>query len=150
MNKISRKAEDYLETIYVIHRAKGYLKVRDIAGRMGVKPPSVVEMLRRLEEAGFVDYEKHGGITLTNKGMEIGRSTARKHETFRKLLTFIGLPEKTASDDACEMEHHLHSETIAHFVDFVDYLENSEEGKRCRKEFIEYLKVNELKKEIKD
>ncbi|MBD3209939.1 MarR family transcriptional regulator [Candidatus Micrarchaeota archaeon] len=146
MEKISRKIEDYLECIYLIQKEKGYLRVKDIARKMKVKPPSVVEMLRRLQSQGFVRYERHGALLLTKKGAALGRNTAEKHETFRKLLVFIGLPEETASEDACEMEHHLHPETISHFIDFVDYLENSEEGKKHRKNFLEYSKINEMKR----
>lgn len=145
MKKVSRKVEDYLETLYLIQKKKGYLKVRDIAAAMDVKPPSVVEMLRKLGTADLVSYEKYGAITLTKKGMEIGKNTVEKHETFRKFLTFIGLPEKTASDDACEMEHHLHPETITQFIEFVGYLENSKEGKKCREEFIRYIRTRDLK-----
>jgi len=143
MKKASRKVEDYLETLYLIQKKKGYLKVRDIAAAMDVKPPSVVEMLRKLEDAELVDYERYGAITLTKKGIEIGKNTAEKHETFRKFLIFIGLPEKTASDDACEMEHHLHPETISQFIEFVGYLESSKEGKKCRDEFLRYIETRE-------
>lgn len=150
MEKISRKVEDYLETIYLLQKEKGYLKIRDIADAMGVRPPSVVEMLQRLEAAGFVVYEKYNTIKMTKKGMSIGEKTAKKHEIFRKLLAFIGLDEKIASEDACEMEHHLHRATIMHFNYFVEYLETSKQGEKCRKEFMEYLKVKELKKKIRD
>ena len=48
-------AEEYLETILYLTRDGRRAKTRDIAGAMGVKPPSVSEMLLKLRDEGFVD-----------------------------------------------------------------------------------------------
>ncbi|HNY34763.1 MAG TPA: metal-dependent transcriptional regulator, partial [Methanothrix soehngenii] len=38
---LSRKAEDYLEAVYVISQEKGHVRIRDICKELGTKPPSV-------------------------------------------------------------------------------------------------------------
>lgn len=144
---LSRKIEDYLENIFWIHEQKGYIKVKDIADAMKVKPPSVVEMLKRLHELDLIKYIPHGGITFTKKGYIIGKNTAKSHEIFVKLLTFLGLSEKTAKKDACELEHHLTPETAEAFLNFVEFL-NTKQGNNCKAEFEEYLKIKELKKTL--
>ena len=42
--ELSRKAEDYMEAIFIISKEKGYAKIKDVALSLRVKPPSVVEM----------------------------------------------------------------------------------------------------------
>ena len=69
---LSRRAEDYLEAIINIAEQKGVVRVKDIAKALGVKPSSVVSMVRRLNDMGLVEYRKHDGIWLTKQGAEIG------------------------------------------------------------------------------
>lgn len=50
--------EDYLETIFNLEIDKKVVRVKDIAGRLKVKMPSVTSMLKTLSERGLVNYEK--------------------------------------------------------------------------------------------
>ena len=43
------KTEDYLEAMLELTREKGYIRVKDIADKLGVRPPSVTEMLKKLD-----------------------------------------------------------------------------------------------------
>lgn len=52
-------------------------------------------------------YEVH----LTEKGMQIAKETYERHDTFWRLLTGLGVDEKTAASDACEMEHAVSAES---------------------------------------
>ena len=72
---LSRRAEDYLEAIINIAEQKGVVRVKDLAKALGVKPSSVVSMVRRLNDMGLVEYRKHDGIWLTEQGAEIGKSS---------------------------------------------------------------------------
>ena len=56
-SEISGRAEDYLRSIYEIVERKGFARVRDIARELNVKPSSVVEMLKKLQEMNLVIYE---------------------------------------------------------------------------------------------
>lgn len=79
---LSRKTEDYLEVIYNIIEKKGYARVKDIALELKVSSPSVTEMMRKLNERGFIVYEKYGGITLTDKGRKIAEGVKKRHVIF--------------------------------------------------------------------
>ena len=46
-------------------------------------------------------YEIH----LTVKGRRVAEDVYERHDTFRRLLMSLGVDEKTAAADACEMEH---------------------------------------------
>jgi DtxR family Mn-dependent transcriptional regulator len=56
--KISSKAEDYLRAIYEIVAQKGFVRIKDIARELEVKPPTVVEMMKKLDAKALVRYEK--------------------------------------------------------------------------------------------
>jgi len=119
---LSRKAEDYLEAIVNITEKKGVARVKDIANALGVKPPSVVDMLKRLSEMGLVEYRKHEGVRPTKKGAEIGKIIAERHRAIRRLLEILRVPPEIANEDACVMEHELHPKTIEQIKKLVDFV----------------------------
>lgn len=63
----SSRMEDYLEIIGELVELKGYATTLDISRYMNVSAPSVTKMLQRLDEGGFLEYEKYHGINLTKK-----------------------------------------------------------------------------------
>jgi len=122
---LSRKAEDYLEAILNIAEKKGYAKVKDIALALDVKPSSVVEMVKRLNDRGFLDYRKYDGVTLTPKGEEIGRAVWGRHTTIRAFLEIIKVPQEIADKDACIIEHELEAKTIQQIKNLVEFVKTA-------------------------
>ena len=116
----SRNREDYLEAIYGLIRSNGHARTKDIAAELNVKSPSVTGMLSKLDRDGFVNYEKYSGIWLTKKGKERALDIKRRHETFKRFLVSIGVPERIAEKDACTMEHSLHKKTIEQMKKLVE------------------------------
>jgi len=119
---LSRRSEDYLRGLYEIIEGKGYARIRDVAREVGVQPSSAVEMMKKLDRMGLVRYEKYGGVTLTPEGEEIARAIRERHETFKKFLEIILVPEKVALKDAHVLEHRLDPRTILQFTRFVDFI----------------------------
>ena len=97
---ISSKAEDYLRAIYEIVNQKGFVRIKDIARELDVKPPTVVEMMKKLDDKRLVTYEKYGGITLTERGKQIAELIENRHETFKNFLEILLVPKDTALKDA--------------------------------------------------
>lgn len=119
---VSGRVEDYLRTVYEIIEQKGYARIKDISRELGVRPSSVVEMMRKLHDRGFVVYEKYGGITLTSQGREVAETVEMTHDTFKKFLEVILVPEDVAAKDAHVLEHRLDSKTILQFTRFVEFI----------------------------
>jgi len=136
---ITRRVEDYLEAIYTISLKKNYVRVKDIASELNVRPATVTEMVQKLGEMGLVSYEKHGPILLTSKGLEIGMSVKDRHDNLKKLLLIIGVPEDIAESDACTMEHYLHPKTVEHIKKFVKFVETCPTTPKWIKHFKEYV-----------
>lgn len=122
---LSRKAEDYLEAVYVVNQEKGHVRIRDICKELGIKPPTVVEMVRKLSEQGYLVHKKNEGVYLTPKGEEIGRTIKDRHSTISAFLTFIGVSKEIANEDACVIEHELNPKTIKQIKSLVSFIEST-------------------------
>jgi DtxR family Mn-dependent transcriptional regulator len=120
--RVSGRAEDYLRAVYEIVQQKGHARTNDISKELNVQQPTVVEMVKKLHNRGFVIYEKYGGISLTPHGKDIVKIVKKRHDTFQKFLKLISVPEDIASTDADVLEHLLHPETILQFERFVDFI----------------------------
>ena len=131
--RISRSAEDYLEAIYILSSEKGYARVLEIARHLGVKPPSVTQMLRKLRSMGLVHYERYGKVVLTELGRKVARRIASRHADLKAFLLAIGLAEPVAEEEACAMEHVLHEETIAILRSLGKFLSGAPKGLKCLK-----------------
>jgi len=129
-----------LRCILEIQREKGYCRIRDISKKVGVTPPSAVEMMRKLDDKRLVDYEKYGGVTLTPEGRRIAIVIRERHDTFRKFLEILQVPGETAIRDAHILEHQLDPKTIRQFERFVDFITTSPDHPRFVSRWVEMFK----------
>lgn len=104
--------EDYVEAIYDLQQHQNRVRTTDIAKRFNVGPGSVTEVFQKLNQDGYINYKKYAGVTLTKRGQKIAVQTKEKHDTMKELLVLLGVDEKIAEQDACKMEHLLHTETM--------------------------------------
>lgn len=104
--------EDYLEQIHNLIEAKGYARVVDIAGNLGIAQASVTNMIQKLDAEGYLVYERYRGVTLTEAGRRIGQEIARRHEVLTRLLAGFGLDAATVHKDVEGMEHHISRQTL--------------------------------------
>ncbi len=115
---ISEEIEDYLKTIYGLSSEKGYARIKDIASRLKIKPPSASQMIRKLGRLGYVEYESYGAVRLTAKGRSAAKNVKKRHELISGFFRKIGVPPKIADEDACRVEHHLHPQTLKSLLKF--------------------------------
>ena len=54
-----------------------------------------------------------GGISLTAKGMEVAKTMYTRHTVLSQLLMRLGVDEKTATEDACKIEHVIIEKSFA-------------------------------------
>lgn len=121
---ISESLEDYLKIIFQLERERRVARVKDIAARKGVRMASVTGALRRMSKEGLVHYGAREFVELTDQGAELARKVLQRNDFLRRFLTTaLGLDKETAERDACAIEHHLSSETLARLAAFYQYLE---------------------------
>jgi Mn-dependent DtxR family transcriptional regulator len=119
------RMEDYLEVIYELVQQKGYATTVDISSYLNVSSPSVTKMMQKLDETGYLKYEKYRGIRLTNEGIRIARNIRNRHGLLAEFFKIIGVDEETANNDAEGIEHHLHPETMKKLEEFINELKKN-------------------------
>ena len=135
--ELTEATENYLKHIYWLIRDHGVARVSEVSKVLNRSMSSVSEAIRRLQSQGLVTFEKYGTIQLTELGESVAERITRTHRVFFELLRLIGVPQKTAYDDACSMEHFIHPETIEKISTFLAFLKTTEEGKKALKKFTE-------------
>ena len=120
--KSSSRMEDYLEIISELVELKGYATTLDISRYMNVSAPSVTKMLQRLDEGGFLEYEKYDGINLTKKGTDIAEGIRQNHGILLEFFEILGVGYDTANQDTEGIEHHLNPKTIKQLRKFITFL----------------------------
>lgn len=111
---VTASLEDYLEAIRALIESHGHAHTRDIAGRLGVKMPSVTRALQLLAKQGHIVYRKNYPILLTASGAAIAEEVQRRHSFLEGFFrNHLGLEEEKASRMACKIEHIVDFDTMA-------------------------------------
>lgn len=111
--QLRSSAEDYLETILLLSKKTGMVRSIDIVNDMGFSKPSVSVAMKKLRENEMISMDADGYIKLTEKGEELAEQVYARHSTIYDWLVSIGVCEKQAAVDACQMEHVVSEETFA-------------------------------------
>jgi len=129
MISLTPSLEDYLETILVIVLREKVARVRNIAKSLNVKTASVIGALKTLSERGLVVHERYGYVELTPQGRTVANEIYGKHKTLVKFLNgILGIDLKTATEDACKIEHYIHQESLQRINKFIEFIETCPEG----------------------
>ena len=110
--KIQESAENYLETILIIHNRQGNVRSIDIANELGFSKPSVSVAMKNLRTNGYIEVDKEGFITLLDKGREIADKIYERHTLLSAWLVRMGVSTEVAAEDACRIEHVISAETF--------------------------------------
>ena len=84
--EISVSQENYLKAIYKLASREGVASNQAIASVLKSTPASVTNMLRKLTEMGWIDYEAYRGATLTAAGNKRALELVRKHRLWEVFL----------------------------------------------------------------
>ena len=126
---IRESAEDYLESILMLHERHGQVRSIDIVNQLGFSKPSVSIAMKKLRENGYITMDADGSITLNESGMAIASRIYGRHKTLAKLFMQLGVTPEVASEDACKVEHDLSEETYGCIQQFLDrMMEKENEG----------------------
>ncbi len=109
---VRESGEMYLEAILVLAKKSGYVRSIDVSEYLGYSKPSVSRAMGILREGGYILVEKDGAITLTDSGKKLAETIYERHMVLSELLIRLGVDEKTATDDACRIEHVISDESF--------------------------------------
>lgn len=109
---LQESGEMYLETVYILTQKSDSVRSIDICEYMGYSKPSVSRAIGLLKNGGYITVDGKGYITLTEDGKAIALKMFERHTMLTNFLVALGVDEKTASEDACKIEHHISEESF--------------------------------------
>ena len=109
---LKESGEMYLETIYILSKSKSSVRSIDVAEYMNFSRASVSRGIGLLKKQDFILMDRDGYITLTDSGLKTAEKIYERHTVISKMLMAMGIDEKTATEDACRIEHVISDETF--------------------------------------
>lgn len=104
---LQESGEMYLETILILSNSQPSVRSIDICEYMGYSKPSVSRAVGLLKKGGYITVDGSGFITLTESGKYIAGKIYERHTVLTEFLMSLGVPEVTAAEDACKIEHDI-------------------------------------------
>ncbi|MCS5717263.1 metal-dependent transcriptional regulator [Herbiconiux sp. CPCC 205763] len=111
-------AENYLKTIYAhTEWQPDPISPSVLAGRLGVAPSSVTEMVKKLAAGGLITHVPYGPLTLTAEGRMRAMGVVRRHRLIESwLVREMGYEWHEVHDEAEVLEHSI-SERLLDAID---------------------------------
>ncbi|WP_299290956.1 metal-dependent transcriptional regulator [Nitrosopumilus sp.] len=100
--------EMYIKAIWLIKEREEEVKISTIAKMLNVRQPSVVQMLKKLNDRNLVTYNK-AGVKLTEEGEKIGTSMMRNSRLLEVLMD-SALKVEIDEEMVCGIEHHMNKQ----------------------------------------
>jgi len=98
--------EEYLQTMFWLREAQLPITGANIARAMQLSAPTVHEMLRRLEDDGYVRRNADKTLDFTESGHEHAAGIVKRHRLIERFLTdVLGIPWDEVHEEAERLEH---------------------------------------------
>jgi DtxR family transcriptional regulator, iron-dependent repressor len=106
MAKATVAEEEYLQIMFWLEEAGLPINGANIARAMQLSPPTVHEMIGRLEGDGYVARADDKSLTFTDKGRQEAEAISRRHRLIERFLTdVLGIPWDEVHEEAERLEH---------------------------------------------
>ena len=98
--------EEYLQMMFWLEEAGLPITGANIARAMQLSPPTVHEMIGRLESDGYVDRADDKSLAFTDRGRKEAEAITRRHRLIERFLTdVLGIPWDEVHEEAERLEH---------------------------------------------
>ena len=121
--------EDFLKTVYKLQRQHDPVPTSLLAQELGIKPPSVTEMAKKLADHGLLEYERYKGLRLTEPGKRIALEVVRHHRLIEMYLTeALGYSWDEVHEEADRLEHVISEQFEARIAKALGYPNHDPHG----------------------
>ncbi|MFN8161847.1 MAG: metal-dependent transcriptional regulator [Solirubrobacterales bacterium] len=104
--RVTVAEEEYLQTIFWLKEARLPITGANIARAMQLSPPTVHEMIGRLEKDGYVTRADDRSLAFTDSGLAHAERIVRRHRMIERFLTdVLGIPWDEVHEEAERLEH---------------------------------------------
>jgi DtxR family transcriptional regulator, Mn-dependent transcriptional regulator len=111
---LSDATQDYLKEIHKLRLEGRRATTSAIAERMGVRPPSVTAMVKKLAALGLAEHAPYRGVELTAAGERVALEVIRHHRLLEQYLAqALGLSLDEVHTEADRLEHVISEELEA-------------------------------------
>jgi len=108
MLALTRSRQDYLKALFVLSPTGEAVPTSRLAAHLGVKPPSVTNMVAQLAAVGLVSHSPRAGARLTVRGRREALNIVRRHRILEAFLVgVLALDLAEVHEDAEVLEHHV-------------------------------------------
>ena len=98
--------EEYLQMMFWLEEAGLEITGANIARAMQLSPPTVHEMIGRLESDGYVERSDDKTLGFTARGRDEAEAITRRHRLIERFLTdVLGIPWDEVHEEAERLEH---------------------------------------------
>lgn len=119
-NMISKSAEEYLKTMYVLKKQNGNIRVTDIANKMSCSKPSVNKALKNLTDKELVSYTTYGPIQLTKSGENLAKKILEAYDiVYLFFKDVLNLDEEKAKNEAEKIKLIVEDDTLNKLAKYV-------------------------------
>lgn len=98
--------ENYLKALFTLSHDKEEVNVNELSKQLGIKMPTVTNMMKKLSAKKLVHYESYKPLKLTEKGKKAAALIIRKHRlTEMYLVEKMGFGWEQVHNIAEQIEH---------------------------------------------
>src|SRR4051794_17210127 len=106
MADVTVAEEEYLQTLFWLQEAGLPMTGANVARAMQLSPPTVHEMVGRLERDGYITRAGDRSISFTDSGREHAEDMVRRHRLIERFLTdVLQIPWDEVHEEAERLEH---------------------------------------------
>jgi DtxR family transcriptional regulator, Mn-dependent transcriptional regulator len=106
MADVTVAEEEYLQILFWLHEAGLPMTGANVARAMQLSPPTVHEMIGRLERDGYITRAGDKSISFTESGQDHAEKIVRRHRLIERFLTdVLGIPWDEVHEEAERLEH---------------------------------------------
>lgn len=107
-NGPTEKMREYLEVIYYLAARQEPVISARLAEWMRVTPPTVANIVQRMEKRGYISRDSRGQITLTDEGFVLAEEMVKRHRILERFLVdVLGVPWDKIHEEAVHLERGL-------------------------------------------
>ena len=137
--EVSENIQEYLEVLYKEGMDRNHVSTTTISKNLGIAPGSVTQMLKKLDDLGYIKYVPYKGAILTDEGFKEAEKITRKHRILERFLKdVLKIKDENIHEQACEMEHSLSDEAeraLCHMLEHPDICPDNHLIPPCRFDF---------------
>ena len=121
MTNITPTLEDYLETMLLLEKKRGEIRVTDIAAELNVAKSSVHVSLHSLADRGLIIQEKYSTLKFTEEGRRVSGEIYARHRALKQFfIEVVQVSPEIAERDACAVEHVISEQSLKRIIELTE------------------------------